>query len=243
MESNAFNVLNPSQREAVTNVTSPVLVLAGAGSGKTRTITHRIAYLITEKNVPPSGILAVTFTNKAANEMKERVRRLVARDANELWIGTFHSVCLRILKRDIDKLDGFKRDFIIYDESDQIKLIRECMNQLSLSDRVFDPRSVRSQIDCAKNRGLGAGDFGKNIYDERVSRIYHLYEKELRRANALDFGDLLDFTVALFETRPDVLQKYQNQFHHILVDEYQDTNHLQYKIIKLLSGKHRNIFM
>lgn len=243
MESNIFNALNVSQKEAVTNLDGPVLVLAGAGSGKTRTITHRIAYLVTQKNVPPSAILAVTFTNKAANEMKERVRRLVARNARELWIGTFHSVCLRILKRDIDKLDGFRRDFVIYDEHDQIKLIRECMNQLSLSDRVFDPRAVRSQIDSFKNKGIGAGDFGRDIYDERVSRIYYLYEKALRRSNALDFGDLLDFTVALFEKKPDVLGKYQEQFRHVLVDEYQDTNHLQYKIIRLLSGKHNNVFV
>ena len=162
---------------------------------------------------------------------------------NEIWIGTFHSVCLRILKRDIDKLEGFRRDFIIYDESDQIKLIRECMSRLSLSERIFDPKSVRSQIDSAKHKGLNPGDFGTNIYDERVSRVYHLYEEELRRSNALDFGDLLSFTVTLFEKRPDVLRRYQDQFHNILIDEYQDTNHLQYRIIKLLSEKHRSVFV
>jgi len=243
MESSLLDELNSSQVEAVIHPGGPVLVLAGAGSGKTRIITQRIAYLIKEKAVVPSNILAVTFTNKAANEMKERVHRLIARDARDLWIGTFHSVCLRILKKEIDKLEGYRRDFIIYDEVDQIKLIRECMNQLGFSDRLFDPRSMRSQIDCAKNRGLHPGDFGSNIYDERISRVYELYEKELRRLNALDFGDLLDFIVTLFEKRPDVLEKYQNQFHHILVDEYQDTNHLQYKIVKLLSGKHRNIFV
>lgn len=243
MESTLLDELNPSQVEAVIHPGGPVLVLAGAGSGKTRIITQRIAYLIKEKAVAPSNILAVTFTNKAANEMKERVHRLIARDARDLWIGTFHSVCLRILKKEIDKLEGYRRDFIIYDEVDQIKLIRECMNQLGFSDRLFDPRSMRSQIDCAKNRGLHPGDFGSNIYDERISRVYELYEKELRRLNALDFGDLLYFIVTLFEKRADVLEKYQNQFHHILVDEYQDTNHLQYKIVKLLSGKHRNIFV
>jgi len=243
MQSNLLDELNSSQAEAVTHPGGPVLVLAGAGSGKTRIITQRIAFLIKEKETAPFNILAVTFTNKAANEMKERVHRLIARDARELWIGTFHSVCLRILKKEIDKLEGYRRDFIIYDEVDQIKLIRECMNQLGFSDRVLDPRSVRSQIDCAKNRGLHPGDFGANIYDERVSRIYQIYERELRRLNSLDFGDLLDFTVTLFEKRPDVLERYQNQFHHILVDEYQDTNHLQYKIVKLLSGKYRNIFV
>jgi DNA helicase-2/ATP-dependent DNA helicase PcrA len=243
MESDILNDVNPFQREAVTHPEGPVLALAGAGSGKTRIITYRIAYLIKEKGVSPTNILAVTFTNKAANEMKERVHRLVAKDAHELWIGTFHSVCLRILKKEIDKLDGFRRDFIIYDEVDQIKLIRECMNKLGFSERISDPRSVRSQIDCAKNKGQSPWDFGASIYDERISRVYHIYEQELRRANALDFGDLLDFTATLFEKRPDVLDKYQNQFHHILVDEYQDTNHIQYKIVKLLSEKHRNVFV
>lgn len=243
MESNILNALNPFQMEAVTHTESPVLALAGAGSGKTRIIIYRISYLIKEKGVAPSNILAVTFTNKAANEMKERVHRLIARDAHELWIGTFHSVCLRILKKEIDKLDGFRRDFIIYDEVDQIKLIRQCMNEIGFSERIFDPRAVRSQIDSAKNKGLNPGDFGTNIYDEKVSRVYHIYEKELRRLNALDFGDLLHFTVTLFEQRPDVLEKYQGQFRNILVDEYQDTNYLQYKIVKSLSGKHRNIFV
>ncbi len=243
MESSILDELNSTQIEAVKHPEGPVLVLAGAGSGKTRIITQRIAYLVKEKGLSPSNILAVTFTNKAANEMKKRVHRLIARDAGELWIGTFHSVCLRILKREIDKLEGFRRDFIIYDEGDQIKLIRECMNQLGFSDRIFDPRSMRSQIDCAKNKGLHPGDFGSNIYDERISRVYEIYEKELRRLNALDFGDLLDFTVTLFEKRPDVRQKYQTQFHHILVDEYQDTNHLQYKVVKLLSGERRNTFV
>jgi len=243
MESDILNDVNPFQREAVTHHEGPLLALAGAGSGKTRIITYRIAYLIKERGVSPTNILAVTFTNKAANEMKERVHRLVAKDAHELWIGTFHSVCLRILKKEIDKLDGFRRDFIIYDEADQIKLIRECMNKLGFSERFSDPRSVRSQIDCAKNKGQSPWDFGTSIYDERISRVYHIYEQELRRANALDFGDLLDFTSTLFEKRPEVLDKYQNQFHHILVDEYQDTNRLQYKIVKLLSEKHRNVFV
>jgi DNA helicase-2/ATP-dependent DNA helicase PcrA len=243
MELDILNDINPFQREAVIHPEGPVLALAGAGSGKTRVITYRIAYLIKEKGVSPSNILAVTFTNKAANEMKERVHRLVARDAHELWIGTFHSVCLRILKKEIDKLDGFRRDFIIYDEADQIKLIRECMNKLGLSERISDPKSVRSQIDCAKNRGLNPWDIGASIYDERISRVYNIYEQELRRANALDFGDLLSFTATLLEQKPDVLERYQNQFHHVLVDEYQDTNHLQYRIVKLLAGKHRNVFV
>jgi ATP-dependent DNA helicase UvrD/PcrA len=243
MEFDILNDLNPSQVEAVSYPEGPVLALAGAGSGKTRIITYRIAYLIKEKGVSPSNILAVTFTNKAASEMKERVHRLVARNAHQLWIGTFHSVCLRILKKEIDKLEGFRRDFIIYDEVDQIKLIRQCMNQMGFSERIFDPRSARSQIDSAKNRGVNPGDFGVNIHDEKILRVYRIYEKELRRLNALDFGDLLHFTSMLFERMPVVLEKYQNQFQHILVDEYQDTNYLQYKIVKSLSGKHRSIFV
>jgi DNA helicase-2/ATP-dependent DNA helicase PcrA len=233
--------LNPSQIEAVRHPGGPLLILAGAGSGKTRIITHRIAYLIKEMRVPPSNILAVTFTNKAANEMIERVNRLITKDARELWIGTFHSICLRILKREIDKLDGYRKDFIIYDEVDQIKLIKECMNILGLSDKTLSPKNVRSHIDSVKSRGLNDTDFGSTIYDEKISRIYDMYEKGLRRSNALDFGDLLDVAVTLFEKRTDVLERYQTQFKHILVDEYQDTNRLQYNIVKLLSVKHRNI--
>jgi len=241
MSSPILNNLNPIQTEAVKHVGGPILILAGAGSGKTRIITRRIAYLIKELGVHPSNILAVTFTNKAANEMIERVHRLIGQDARELWIGTFHSICLRILKREINKLDGYRRDFIIYDEQDQIKLIKDCMGRLGLSERMFSPKTVRSKIDAAKNAGPNAGDFGSNIYDEKISRIYDVYEKELRRANALDFADLLDVTVKLFEKRKEVLERYQKQFQHILVDEYQDTNHLQYKIISLLSGKHKNL--
>src|SRR3972149_6861825 len=152
--------LNPPQRKAVEHTEGPLLVLAGAGSGKTRVIIYRIAYLIYNKGISPDNILAVTFTNKAAEEMKERIHRLVAKDAHELWIGTFHSVCLRILKKEIDKLDGFRRDFIIYDEVDQIKLIRECMNKLARSERISDPRSSPSHIDCAKSNGQSPWDFG-----------------------------------------------------------------------------------
>ncbi len=241
MSSKILDNLNPIQTDAVKHINGPILILAGAGSGKTRIITRRIAYLIKELSVHPSNILAVTFTNKAANEMIERVRRLLDQDARELWIGTFHSICLRILKRNINKLEGYRNDFIIYDELDQIKLIKNCMASLGLSERIFSPKTVRSKIDSAKNAGPNAGDFGSNIYDQKISSIYDLYERELRLANALDFGDLLGVTVKLFEKRNEVLEKYQKQFIHILVDEYQDTNHLQYKIINLLSGKHKNI--
>lgn len=235
--------LNPSQAEAVKHAGGPVLVLAGAGSGKTRIITERIAHLINTIDEHPSNILAVTFTNKAANEMKERLGRLIGHETKSLWLGTFHSICLRILKRDLKHLNGFRQDFIIYDDSDQIKLIKACMERLDIGQKELEPRSVRSKIDRAKNKGHDPGDAGSDIYDEKVSRVYELYERELRRLNALDFGDLLYVTVRLFQEKPDVLRHYQEMYRHILVDEYQDTNHMQYKIVELLSRKHRNIFV
>jgi len=243
MTSNPKSSLNDSQDKAVKHPGGPLLVLAGAGSGKTRIITERISYLINEQNVSPSNILAVTFTNKAANEMKERVARLVQNEAKNIWIGTFHSTCLRILKREINKLDGYSRDFIIYDDADQIKLIKDCMGRLNIGERLVSPKHVRSQIDGAKNKGLGPDSSKLNDLDKHVLRIYSLYEQELRKSHALDFGDLLHVTVKLFETKPQVLQNYQNQFEHILVDEYQDTNYVQYKIVELLSRIHKNIFV
>jgi len=243
MTSNPKSSLNDSQDKAVKHPGGPLLVLAGAGSGKTRIITERISYLINEQNVSPSNILAVTFTNKAANEMKERLARLVQNESRNLWIGTFHSTCLRILKREINKLDGYSRDFIIYDDADQIKLIKDCMVRLNIGDKLVTPKSARSQIDSAKNKGLGPDSSELNDLDKNVSRIYSLYEVELRKSNALDFGDLLHVTVKLFEKKPEVLQNYQNQFQHILVDEYQDTNHVQYRIVELLSRIHKNIFV
>jgi len=243
MTSNPKSSLNDSQDKAVKHPGGPLLVLAGAGSGKTRIITERISYLINEQNVSPSNILTVTFTNKAANEMKERLARLVQNESRNLWIGTFHSTCLRILKREINKLDGYSRDFIIYDDADQIKLIKDCMVRLNIGDKLVTPKSARSQIDSAKNKGLGPDSSELNDLDKNVSRIYSLYEVELRKSNALDFGDLLHVTVKLFEKKPEVLQNYQNQFQHILVDEYQDTNHVQYRIVELLSKIHKNIFV
>jgi DNA helicase-2/ATP-dependent DNA helicase PcrA len=243
MASNSKNNLNDSQQEAVKHQGGPLLVLAGAGSGKTRIITERISYLVKEHNVSPTNILAVTFTNKAANEMRERVSRLAHNEAKNIWIGTFHSTCLRILKREINKLDGYSRDFIIYDDADQIKLIKDCMGRLNIGERLLSPKHVRSQIDRAKNNGLGPDSSELNHLDKNVLRIYSLYEQELRKSNALDFGDLLHVTVKLFEKKPEVLQNYQNQFQHILVDEYQDTNYVQYKIVEFLSRKHRNIFV
>jgi DNA helicase-2/ATP-dependent DNA helicase PcrA len=235
--------LNPSQTEAVKHSGGPVLVLAGAGSGKTRIITERIAHLINNVGENPSGIFAVTFTNKAANEMKERLNRLIGFETRSLWLGTFHSICLRILKREIKNLNGFRHDFVIYDDADQIKLIKACMDRLEIGGKELEPKSVRSKIDRAKNKGHDPADTGGDIFDEKVSRIYELYEKELRRLNALDFGDLLYITVRLFREKRDVLGRYQEMYRHILVDEYQDTNHMQYRILELLSRKHRNIFV
>jgi len=243
MSSGKSNKLNPTQADAVAHTDGPLLVLAGAGSGKTRIITERISYLIGEKNINPSNILAVTFTNKAANEMKERIHRLIGDRYKGLWIGTFHSVSLRILKREIKNLTGFKQDFVIYDEGDQIKLIKECMSRLNIGERTLEPRSVRSKIDSAKNKGLTPEQIESHTYNDRIAKIYDLYEKELRKLNALDFADLLYVTTNLFEEKPEILRKYQDLFHYILVDEYQDTNHMQYKIIELLSRKHRNVFV
>lgn len=235
--------LNPDQALAVNHSTGPLLVLAGAGSGKTKIITERIANLINNENVYPSNILAVTFTNKAANEMKERINRLISSQAKSLWIGTFHSVCLRILKIEIDNLPGFNRDFVIYDDGDQMKLLKQCMSKLNIPERTLDPKTVKFRIDNAKNEGSDPGDMGSGYIEEKVSKIYNLYRQEIRKSNALDFSDLLYLTVKLFNSNPEVLNKYQNKFSHILVDEYQDTNYLQYTIAKLLSAKHRNIFV
>ena len=243
MTNKSLAQLNPSQKEAVTHGKGPLLVLAGAGSGKTRIITERISYLVSSENVVPRSILAVTFTNKAANEMKERVNGLIGDLSRSLWIGTFHSVCLRILKREITHLEGFGRDFTIYDDADQIKLIKQCMAELDISDRTYTPRAIRSKIDGAKNKGLGPEDLNADVYEETIAKIYDLYEKELRRANALDFSDLLHVTVRLFNEKSDILKRYQELFQHILVDEYQDTNPVQYKIVELLSKKHRNLFV
>lgn len=237
------DTLNPSQHAAVTHPGGPLLVLAGAGSGKTKIITERISYLVTKEDVSPHQILAVTFTNKAANEMRERVSHLIPDRARSLWIGTFHSTALRILKRDIDKLHGFDRNFAIYDDADQIRLIKECMARLNIGERGIEPRFVRTRIDRAKNKGGKPGDTGNDELDEDIANIYELYEKEMRKLNALDFGDLLHVTARLFEERPEVLRAYQEQFRHILVDEYQDTNNVQYRIVEMLSRKHQNIFV
>ncbi|MDH4164461.1 MAG: DNA helicase PcrA [Nitrospirota bacterium] len=239
-----LNDLNPPQREAVLHGDGPLLILAGAGSGKTRVITSRIAHLIRERGVYPGNILAVTFTNKAATEMRERVERLLDMPLTGLWISTFHSSCVRILRQYIDKL-GYKRQFVIYDETDRSSLIKTCMHDLGIDDKQYQPRALTAKISSLKNNLQGYEQFVKKSsgygFDEALSRTYELYEQRLREANGIDFDDILMLTVRLFEQHPDVLGYYQQLFKHVLIDEYQDTNHAQYRLVRLLTGKNQNL--
>ena len=243
MEETLLAGMNEQQREAVLTTDGPLLIMAGAGSGKTRVITHRIAYLLAVKKVSPYNILAITFTNKAAREMKERVEQLVGPQAEEIWISTFHSLCARILRRDIDRL-GYDRHFTILDTQDQLAVIKECLKQLNLDEKRFNPRSLLSSISAYKNELKTAEQVSQltgNFYDEIVADVYAAYEKMLRDNSALDFDDLIMKTVELFKTVPDVLDFYQRKFQYIHVDEYQDTNRAQYQLVKLLAAFHRNL--
>ncbi|MDP9191661.1 MAG: UvrD-helicase domain-containing protein [Acidobacteriota bacterium] len=236
--------LNPQQREAVTHGTGPLLVLAGAGSGKTRVITYRIAYLMGEMNVRPANILAVTFTNKAASEMLHRVDQLVPPTGGyRPWVGTFHSTSLRMLRRYADRL-GYTKSFAIYDTSDQMTLIRRCMRELNVNDEAFPPRSVLTRISHAKNELIGPVEYEKTNHDffgARVSEIYRQYQKRLREFDAMDFDDLIGNYVKLLEDHEDVRNELHERFQHLLIDEYQDTNKAQYVLVKLLAGKQGNI--
>jgi DNA helicase-2/ATP-dependent DNA helicase PcrA len=235
--------LNPAQREAVTYTSGPLLVLAGAGSGKTRVLTYRIAYLIGAKRVDPQKILAVTFTNKAAGEMKERVERLLGKAGIGVWVSTFHSWCARTLRREANLL-SYTRNFSIYDQDDQRSVIKKCMEELDISSKKFSPDATGSRISSAKDRLLTWQDFSsqaKDFFEETVARIYKLYQKKLEEANAFDFDDLIMKTVELFSNQTVALEKYQNKFHHILIDEYQDTNHAQYVLVNLLASKGRDL--
>ena len=245
MISDIIEKLNPAQREAVENTEGAVLILAGAGSGKTRVLTTRIGYLMEEKNVKAENILAITFTNKAANEMRERVEEtLEGTDTKEMWITTFHSCCVRILRKSINKI-GYNRSFVIYDSPDQITLIKDCMRELDISDKAFDPKYVLSCISNAKDKlyspkkymQLNEGDISKT----KIGEIYALYQDRLKRNSALDFDDLIMKTVELFNECPDILDFYRNKFRYIMVDEYQDTSKAQYELIKLLAKQHQNI--
>lgn len=235
------NDLNPIQKQAVEATDGPILILAGAGSGKTRCLTYRIAYLIQEKKVLPENILAVTFTNKASNEMKGRINSLVG--LTPPWMGTFHAISSRILRRDGRSI-GVAPDFVIYDDSDQQALVKDVCERLDINIKNFNPRTILGTISSAKNELIGPAEYhrlARGLFQETVANVYESYQKSLSDNNALDFDDLLMKVVELFEASPDILKKYQEQFKYILIDEYQDTNRAQYKFCKLLAAKHQNI--
>ena len=235
--------LNDEQKEAVLTTEGPVLVIAGAGSGKTRLLTHRIAYLIKEKKVSSRSILAVTFTNKAAQEMKERVKELLGGQLNyQPWMGTFHHICMRILRTEIDKI-GYKKNFVIYDDSDQLALMKKIMKEKEISLDQFNPRAMLAVISKAKGELQSVEDYisGGSYFERVLAKIYEAYQKILSENNALDFDDIIQKTAEIFQKFPEVLEKYQDLFHYILVDEYQDTNRAQYVLVNLLSQRHRNL--
>jgi DNA helicase-2/ATP-dependent DNA helicase PcrA len=236
--------LNPAQREAVLHTEGPVLVVAGAGSGKTRVLTRRIAHLLGAVGVKPPEILAITFTNKAAGEMRERVGDLVGPPARAAWVMTFHSACGRILRREAQRL-GYRSNFTIYDQADQIRLVKRCLEELERDPKRFTPRGIHSQISNAKNTLVGPEEYTERVasfYDQTVAEVYDLYQKRLFASNAVDFDDMLYLTVDVLERFPEAREKWQEAFHYVLVDEYQDTNHAQYRLLQLLAEKHRNVF-
>lgn len=235
--------LNPRQREAVIHTEGPLLALAGAGSGKTRVLTCKVAYLVREKGVPPGAILALTFTNKAAREMKMRLENLLQPGYVPHWVSTFHSACVRILRTEIENL-GYGRNFVIYDDADQRTLLRNCLRECNFDEKKFAPQALAAKIGRAKNNLQDPRKFkqsAENYFEEQTARVYELYQERLQKQNALDFDDLLMQTVKLFQEQDKVLQRYQRKFRYILVDEYQDTNHAQYVIVKMLADEHRNL--
>ena len=234
--------LNDKQLEAAEHTEGPLLILAGAGSGKTRVLTHRIGYLI-EKGVMPWQILAITFTNKAAQEMRERVDLLLAGKGADVFVSTFHSLCVTILRRDIDKL-GYGRDFTIYDTDDQRTLMREVIKALNLDTKTYRDRAALSLISSKKNDSISPSEFtsqASDYYERNLARIYEEYQRRLKSNNAVDFDDLLLLTVRLFKEFPEVLMGWQERFHYIMVDEYQDTNGVQFELVRMLSAKYRNL--
>jgi len=235
--------LNPPQREAVTHGEGPLLVLAGAGSGKTRVLTYRIAYLLATGQALPSEILAITFTNKAAEEMRERVERLVGGVSRVMWVMTFHSACARILRTDAQRL-GYKRAFTIYDEADSLRMIKRCVEEAGVDPKRFPPRAIKNAISSAKSQLVDAEAYGEaqsSYFEENAADVYRLYEKRMLEANAMDFDDLLVRTVNLLELFEDVRERYRKAFKWVLVDEYQDTNRVQYRLLQLIAGEHRNL--
>jgi DNA helicase-2/ATP-dependent DNA helicase PcrA len=240
---NILATLNPAQKEAVEAIEGPVLILAGPGSGKTRVITHRIAYLIKSCGVSPHNIMAVTFTNKAAREMKERLEQLLGQAVEALTLGTFHAICARILRRE-GKAIGLDSSFVIYDEEDQLSLTKQALEELNLDPKQYAPRALNSAIGAAKSRLIGPKDYSRRVgsyFEEIVHRVYQRYQQMLSQGRAVDFDDLLMKTVQLFQGQPQILNRYQSKYVHILVDEFQDTNIVQYMLMKHLAGKYRNL--
>ncbi len=239
-----YNTLNQEQQEAVFHTEGPLLILAGAGSGKTRVLTHRIAYLIEEQGVNPWNILAITFTNKAAGEMRERVDRLVGYGSESIWVSTFHSTCVRILRRYIDRL-GYGTNFTIYDADDQKTLMKDVCKQLKIDTKIYKERNLLAAISSAKDEMIMPDEYelnaGGDYHKKKIAQVYREYEKQLKANNALDFDDLLVKTVQLLQTQPDILEYYQERFRYIMVDEYQDTNTVQFKFISILAKKYRNL--
>lgn len=238
-----LNTLNKEQQEAVKHTEGPLLIMAGAGSGKTRVLTHRIAYLMDEKAVSPNNILAITFTNKAAREMKDRVKKLVGPESEYMWVSTFHSMCVRILRRDIERI-GYNRNFTIIDSSDQLTVMKQVLKQLNIDPKQYDPRAMIGQVSHAKNELITPEvltDQANNFFERQVASIYVAYQKMLRKNHALDFDDLIMETIHLFKRVPEVLNYYQRRFQYIHVDEYQDTNHAQYYLVKQLASRYQNL--
>ena len=241
---NLVEGLNNKQKEAVLETEGPCLVIAGAGSGKTKVLTHKIAYLIEEKGIKPWNILAITFTNKAASEMKERITNLIGESSNDMWMGTFHSICVRILRKYIDRI-GYNSDFVIFDSSDQKTLVKQCIKALNLDDKIFTDRSVLSEISNSKNEMLTPVQYelrtNGELRKEKIAKVYELYQRKLKENNALDFDDIINLTIQILTENPDVLEYYSEKFKYVLVDEYQDTNKAQFTLVTLLSGRYGNI--
>jgi DNA helicase-2/ATP-dependent DNA helicase PcrA len=237
--------LNPAQREAVLHTEGPLLVVAGAGSGKTRVLTHRVTHLLSAVGAEPNEILAITFTNKAAAEMRHRVENMLGDVARRIWLMTFHSACGRILRREAPRL-GYKTNFTIYDSADQVRLVRSVLEELERDPKRFTPRGIHNQISTAKNQLIGPAEYRDRVqsfYDQTVADAYDLYQRRLFASNAVDFDDMLMLTVDVLERFPEALTKWQKAFRYVLVDEYQDTNHAQYRLLQLLAGEHRNLFV
>src|SRR5215471_9347015 len=235
--------LNPPQREAVLATEGPLIVIAGAGSGKTRVLTYRVAHLINAVGAKPNEILAITFTNKAAGEMRERLHRLLGPSGRGLWILTFHAACGRILRREAQRL-GYRSNFTIYDQADQVRLVKQCLEELERDPKRFTPRGIHSVISREKNNLVGPVEFRARVssfYDQTVADVYELYQRRLFTSNAVDFDDLLYLTVDVLERFPEAQERWRKAFRYILVDEYQDTNHAQYRLLQLLAAKHRNL--